>query len=372
MSSDPGSLTILLLVIFCFAIPDFIYLYWRLGNGPVDAFLLSIPFLLLASFPMKKIHRLQRHFIYLSLGVITYLTIMSIARDLIWLLSGELFPAYYVVASTFFFMAGGFLHAYFGPHIKHVRLPVESLHADLENFKIVQISDLHVGPTIRKKYVQKVVDKINALNPDIVALTGDIGDGPVKVYREDVEPFKKLRPKYGSFFVTGNHEYYWNGNEWLNAINNVGIIVLMNRGKIVNVNNAKVLMGGIPDPVSKILPEIEMIAEAGKEADFKILLSHRPGIARTAQSFGFDLQLSGHTHGGQFFPWTLVVKFVHEFNRGLARLGKMWIYVNMGTGSWGPFLRVGSTTEITLIELIRAEENTKPFLSFKEARLRPL
>lgn len=173
----------------------------------------------------------------------------------------------------------------------------------------------------------------------------------MKTYREDIHPLSQLRARLGSFYVTGNHEYYWGGNEWLNVMNNLGMVVLMNRGKIIQHKNARILMGGIPDPVSKILPDLESIIKVGIESDFKILLSHRPGIARSAEPLGFDLQLSGHTHGGQFFPWTLVVKFVHEFHRGLSRLGKMWVYVNMGTGSWGPFLRVGSTTEITLLEL---------------------
>lgn len=322
----------------------------------MDAAFLSLPFLLLATFPLKKIHRFHRQGIYLSLGVITYLTLTTLIRDVVWIATDQLIDARWVVIATFVLMVYGFMHAYFGPHVKHVRLPIKNLHPDLENFKIVQLSDLHVGPTIRKKYVLKVLRKVNALTADMIALTGDIGDGPVKIYRDDIEPLSKLRAKYGSYFVTGNHEYYWNGNEWLNVMNNLGVIVLMNRGKVVNVNGARILIGGIPDPVSKILPEIAMIADTGKDADFKILLSHRPGVARVAQAAGFNLQLSGHTHGGQFFPWTLIVKFVHEFHRGLARVGDMWIYVNMGTGSWGPFLRVGSTTEITLLELIGSQD----------------
>jgi predicted MPP superfamily phosphohydrolase len=348
-------LSILFLVIFAFSLPDFSYLYWRLAGGPLEGLVLSTPFLLLATFPLKKLHRWQRKFIYLSLGVITYLTLMTMLRDLYALISAILVPAYWVYVSTLGFMVGGSLHAYFGPHIKHVRIPVRGLHPDLVGLKIAQISDLHVGPTIRKKYVNKVMEKTNALRPDLITLTGDIADGPVKTYREDIHPLSQLKAPLGSFYVTGNHEYYWGGNEWLNVMNNLGMVVLMNRGKILLHKNARILIGGIPDPVSRILPELENIVDVGRESDFKILLSHRPGIARKAGPLGFDLQLSGHTHGGQFFPWTLVVKFVHEFNRGLSRLGTMWIYVNMGTGSWGPFLRVGSTTEITLLELENEE-----------------
>lgn len=344
-------MTILLLVILAFAVPNFSYLYWRLAQSPLDIFILALPFLLLASFPLKKIHRWQRNLIYLSLGIITYMTLMTVMRDLAYLFTGILVHRNWAYLGTILCILAGTLHAWFGPHIRNVKLPIMNLHPDLVGFKIAQISDLHVGPTIRKKYVLKVVQKTNAQNPDVIALTGDIGDGPVKIYREDIQPLSGLKSRYGSFYVTGNHEYYWNGNDWLNVMNNLGIIVLINRGKIINVNGAKVLMGGVPDPVSKLHAEIEMIADAGKDSDFKILLSHRPGVARMAQKNGFHLQLSGHTHGGQFFPWTLIVKFVHEFSRGLSKLGEMWIYVNMGTGSWGPFLRLGSTTEITLLEL---------------------
>jgi uncharacterized protein len=344
-------------VILAFAIPNFSYLFWRLSEGPLDFIVLALPFLLLASFPLKKIHRWQRQLIYFSLGLITYLTLMTIVRDLTYLLSGHLLAKNWVYVLTFTCMTLGTIHAWFGPHIRHVSIPIQNLHPDLVGLKIAQISDLHVGPTIRKKYVQKVVERTNAQAPDIIALTGDIADGPVKIYREDIQPLSRLKSSYGSFFVTGNHEYYWNGNEWLNVMNNLGLIVLMNRGKVISIKGARVLIGGVPDPVSKLNPEVEIIAETGKESDFKVLLSHRPGIARVAMNHGFHLQLSGHTHGGQFFPWTIVVKFVHEFHRGLSKLGDMWVYVNVGTGSWGPFLRIGSTTEITLLELEDAGGN---------------
>ena len=344
-------LTILLLIIFAFAVPDFSYLYWRLASGPWDALYLSLPFLLLASFPFKNIHRYQRKLIYLSLGVITYLTLMTLIRDVFMLITHKTLSPLWVYAGTMLFILGGTLHAWLGPHVKRVQISVKDLHSDLENFTIAQISDLHIGPTIRKKYVQKVVEKTNALNASIIALTGDIGDGPVKQYQNDIQPLSKLHAQFGTFYVTGNHEYYWNGMDWINVMNDVGMNTLINRAMTVKVKEARVLVAGIPDPVSRVTGDIAVMGQ--NTADFKVLLSHRPGIAKVAEASGFDLQLSGHTHGGQFFPWTIVVKFVHEFSRGLGRLNKMWVYVNVGTGSWGPFLRVGSTTEITLLELVK-------------------
>jgi predicted MPP superfamily phosphohydrolase len=201
--------------------------------------------------------------------------------------------------------------------------------------------------------VENVVKKINQFTPDVIVLTGDIGDGNARQYREDTTPLKGLRSKSGTFFVPGNHEYYWNVNEWLTVMNNMGIINLVNRGKVVNYKSRKILIAGIPDPVSGLSPALGAVQEAepSDNADFKILLSHRPGIAHEASRFGFHLQLSGHTHGGQFFPWTIVVKFVHKFSLGLHRVGDMWLYISAGTGSWGPLLRVGTTPEITLLTL---------------------
>jgi len=116
------------------------------------------------------------------------------------------------------------------------------------------------------------------------------------------------------------------------------------------------LVAGIPDPVSRITPDLIGVqdSEPGEKADIKILLSHRPGIAKEASLNGFDIQLSGHTHGGQFFPWTIVVKFVHRMSQGLHKVNGMWLYINPGTGSWGPLLRLGTTPEITLLTLSKS------------------
>lgn len=293
------------------------------------------------------------------MGLLTYLVVFTVLRDFVWLVSDISIPISYILSFTLIINIFGFYQAWSGPKIKRVSIPVAES-SGLQNFTIAQISDLHIGPTIRKNYVENVVRKINEAKVDVVVLTGDIGDGHARTYRDDVTPLRSLRSRCGTFFVPGNHEYYWNVNEWLTVMNNLGIINLVNRGKVVSVNSKKILIAGIPDPVSGLPPELGQVqdSESTENADYKILLSHRPGIAKEASRFGFDLQLSGHTHGGQFFPWTIVVKFVHKLSLGLHRVGNMWLYISAGTGSWGPLLRIGTTPEITLLSLV--SENNQP------------
>ncbi len=338
-------------VLLFFSLPTYFYLYWRLVESPLEAVILALPLLLILSFPYKKFHELQLHLIFTSLGILTYLVFASLLKDFISLTSDFTLSRIWVILFSLLVFIAGSLYAMWGPKIKKILITVPNLHPSLDGFKIAQISDLHIGPTISASYVEKVVRKTNALNAQMIALTGDIGDGPVKTYRSAIQPLLNLKSELGTFYVPGNHEYYWNVNEWLGVMNNVGMINLVNRGKTILKNGARVYVGGIPDQIATIKADLNLVYEAGADCDYKILLSHRPGVAEEASKTGFDLQLSGHTHGGQFFPWTLVVRMVHRYFRGLSQVGNMRIYVSPGTGSWGPFLRVGTTAEITLIEL---------------------
>jgi predicted MPP superfamily phosphohydrolase len=342
-------------------LPFYVYLSWRLSTHWSHWLVIASIFLVILSFPFKKYFRYQLHLIYAGMATLSFLLLFTILRDLVWMVSGKLYSVNYVLALTVASLILGFLNASRGPQIKKVIVKVDNLPSDLEGFKIAQISDLHVGATIRKPYVEKVVKKVNELKADMVALTGDIGDGVVKHYRADIAPMSKIKSTYGTFFTPGNHEYYWNVNEWLSVMNNLGIINLVNRGKVIQHRNSSVLVGGIPDPVGGIAPDLLGIQDSasGEKASFRILLSHRPGIAKEAHKNGYDLLLSGHTHGGQFFPWTLVVKMVHRYSQGLHKLGDMWIYVNQGTGSWGPLIRLGTTPEITLLMLTQSKSEQK-------------
>jgi predicted MPP superfamily phosphohydrolase len=343
-------------VFFCiFIFPLFYYLGWSLGSvyGWV---LLSIVFALVLSFPFVRHGPSLVQVTFLSMGLLSYLIVFCLLKDLLSLFGIHL-PVEVTYALAFLSVVFGTLVAWRGPKVVCLKLAVNDLAPELEGFKIVQISDLHVGPTIGKKYVEKVVATCNDLKPDLLAMTGDIGDGPVDRYREAIAPIGKLRAQYGVFYVPGNHEYYWNANEWMNVMNNLKAIVLLNRAKKIQVKGKDVLVGGVADPAGVPGPDPKLVFQAAEKSVFKILLSHRPGLALEAAAIGFDLQLSGHTHGGQFFPWTVLVRFFHKHFLGHYRIGKMWLNVNSGTGSWGPFLRLGTTSEITLIELIASHKS---------------
>jgi predicted MPP superfamily phosphohydrolase len=177
----------------------------------------------------------------------------------------------------------------------------------------------------------------------------------VEQLREEIGSLQELNKLAPVFYVPGNHEVYSNFHGWMEAFRSLGMRVLLNEGEKVRVRDAIMFVAGITDPACAMVdlkPDLAKAGLGGGGADFRILLSHRPDPAEESSKAGFDLQLSGHTHGGQFFPWTLVVSAVHRYSLGLYRLGNMRIYVSPGTGSWGPRLRLGTRAEVTLFELL--------------------
>ena len=238
------------------------------------------------------------------------------------------------------------------PRVVRVSVPIADLPADLAGLKIVQLSDLHVGSTIRRSFVDRVVDRTNDLAPDLVAVTGDVADGFVPELRDHVAPLGRLRAPLGTFFVTGNHEYYWDPRGWMRELERLGIDVLSNEHRLIERGRGRLLLAGVTDLSAASNPHA---AVAGApDSDVRILLAHQPRSAFAAQEAGFDLQLSGHTHGGQYFPFNVLVRLFQPFVAGLHRLEAMWLYVSRGTGYWGPPLRFGAPSEITLIELTAA------------------
>jgi predicted MPP superfamily phosphohydrolase len=228
------------------------------------------------------------------------------------------------------------------------------LHADLVGLRIAQISDLHVGRSIRRRYVERTVEHAAALAPDIVAFTGDMVDGPVERLRADVEPLAALARNGAVFFVLGNHDCYSGAQAWIAHFRRLGARVLLNEHTLWRKGAATLLIGGVVDPAyHEARPHIAL--DTAPPADFRLLLAHNPKLAPLGARAGFDLQLSGHTHAGQFFPWTLAVRLVHAPHvAGLSREGRMWVYVSAGTGTWGPPIRFGTRPEITLITLTAA------------------
>ena len=245
------------------------------------------------------------------------------------------------------------------PGIVRVSVPVKNLPKDLEGFRIVQITDLHVGQTIKRKYVAGVVRLANELNPDVVALTGDLAGGQPGSLRQDVACLSELQAKSGKFFVTGNHEYYHGVNGWLKEIHSLGFLVLMNAYQVIERGTARLLMAGVPDPRAhsfdpKHSPDLRKTLNDAPECHTRILLAHRPRTIFESSQHGFDLQLSGHTHGGQIFPFSYVVRLREPYISGLHRYHNIWIYVSRGTGFWGPPMRVGAPAEVTEINLVKA------------------
>jgi uncharacterized protein len=238
------------------------------------------------------------------------------------------------------------------PRVVRVTVPIRDLPSGLAGLRIVQLSDLHVGPTIRRRFVEAVVDVANGLAPDLVAVTGDVADGLVPELRDHVAPLARLRAPLGTFFVTGNHEYYWDPRGWIRELERLGVSVLSNEHRLLVRGNGRLLLAGVTDLSAG--PDPQAAIAGAPASDVRVLLAHQPRSAYAARDAGFDLQLSGHTHGGQFFPFNLLVRLFQPFVAGLHRLEEMWLYVSRGTGYWGPPLRLGAPSEITLIELAAA------------------
>jgi hypothetical protein len=254
----------------------------------------------------------------------------------------------------------GFINARRRAVVRHVDVPITGLPAALNGFSIVQISDVHVGTTIKNGYVSRIVDAVNALDADMIAVTGDLVDGSVQRLSSHTAPLGRLSARHGVFFVTGNHEYYSGANAWIAEIRRLGLSVLLNEHVVLEHGGEAVVVAGVTDYSAHRFDPTQRsdakaaISGAPARAGVKVLLAHQPRSAFDAAKAGFDLQLSGHTHGGQFFPWNLLVKLIEPFAAGLHRLDKLWVYVSRGTGYWGPPKRFGAPSEITRLRLVLA------------------
>jgi predicted MPP superfamily phosphohydrolase len=325
---------------------------------------------------------------YLAVGFLSFIFSYLVIRDLIWmLLSGFKMiqarlskpapPAaesrqienpsrrgfivnamnYGVVAAAALSTGYGFAEAKQIPGVKRVPIKIDHLPPDMDGFRIVQITDLHVNPTFRRDAVQDIVAVVNTLDADIVALTGDLVDGSVAQLGFDVAPLKQLKSAFGNFFVTGNHEYYSGVVEWIEEVKRLGFSVLLNEHLVITRGQAKMVLAGVTDyRGGNFLPDHrsdpQRAINGAPPAAVKILLAHQPKNIFKAAKAGYDLQISGHTHGGQFFPWNLLVGFSQPYVSGLHKHENTQIYVSRGTGYWGPPLRLGSPSEITLIKLV--------------------
>lgn len=224
-----------------------------------------------------------------------------------------------------------------------------------KSYTLVQLSDVHIGPTLGKEFLQGVVATANAQDADVIVITGDLVDGTVAQLGELVRPLRELRAKHGVFFVTGNHEYYSGADEWLAFLTAMGIRVLRNERVAIDGDDGFDL-AGVDDTSSKRFGnghgQDVAKAMAGRDPSRAVvLLAHQPKAMPDAIAHKVDLQLSGHTHGGQIWPWGYAVRLDQPHVKGLSRDGDTQIYVSRGTGFWGPPMRVGAPAEVTRIEI---------------------
>jgi predicted MPP superfamily phosphohydrolase len=308
-----------------------------------------------------------------ALGFFSSLLVLTFARDVVLLVvhlidwargapigspafaaqSALAVPALAVLSS-----AVGFYNARRRAPVVTVDVPIENLPAALNGFTIVQISDIHVGPTIKRHYVERIVAAVNGLEPDLIAVTGDVVDGAVPHLADHTRPLGALSARHGAFLVTGNHEYYSGADKWVAEFRRLGLTVLMNQHVVLNHDGARAVVAGVTDynagsfdPAHKSDPAAALHG-APPDASVRVLLAHQPRSAPAAAAAGYTLQLSGHTHGGQFFPWNFFVKLQQPFVSGLARLDGLWVYTSRGTGYWGPPKRLGAPSEITRLRLV--------------------
>lgn len=312
---------------------------------------------------------------FLAMGVFSFLFVLSLLRELLLLLAQvldwlhpDLIPlstlaqvsALAVLALSAGLVLIGYRNARKLARVVQVDVPIAGLPEALHGFAIAQISDIHVGPTIKHDYLHKIVQAVNALNADLVAVTGDVVDGSVAALRAHVAPLAQLRARHGVYAVTGNHEYYSGAHDWIAHWRELGLSVLLNEHAVLEHEGERLLVAGVTDYSAHVFHREHRSdphqALAGAPADIamKLLLAHQPRSAERAAEAGFHLQLSGHTHGGQFLPWNFFVPLQQPFIAGLKRWQSLWVYTSRGTGYWGPPLRLGAPAEITHLRLVRA------------------
>lgn len=340
----------------------YLYALKSLGAGIVTGLILFLPFLMIWLLPVlywgkgEKPDSKSAHVIhylgYLSMAWISFLFFYLLSADFLQIFTPIPFKGSVVLSLTFVSLIAGHLIAKHGPNLKEEKLLIPGLPPALEGFRIAQITDLHVGLTIGKDYVQGVVEKTLSANCDLIVLTGDIADGDIRKYGADAQPLKLLGDTGKAWLVPGNHDYYANWPEWKKHFKALGLKVLENEF----VLHEHFLLGGVTDPAAKLYGENygpnPQKATDPRSKLFKILLAHNPKLAEASARAGFDLMLSGHTHAGQFFPWTLVVKMIHRPHYGgYSQEGKMKVYVGPGTGTWGPPVRLGTKPEIGILTL---------------------
>ncbi|MEU0402565.1 metallophosphoesterase [Streptomyces sp. NPDC006197] len=238
-----------------------------------------------------------------------------------------------------------------GPRVKRVTVPLAKIPRAAHGYRIAVVSDIHLGPILGRAHTQRIVDSINAAQPDLIAVVGDLVDGTVENLGPAAEPLARLRARHGSFFVTGNHEYFSGADAWVDHVRELGLRPLRNARVEIP---AGFDLAGVDDVAGENEGQGPDFARALGDRDrarAAVLLAHQPIVVHDAVRHGVDLQLSGHTHGGQLWPGNYLAELANPTVAGLERYGDTQLYVSRGAGAWGPPVRVGAPSDITIVEL---------------------
>lgn len=257
-------------------------------------------------------------------------------------------------AAAFGLSGYGVVRAYRPPVVRRLQVPLSRLDPRADGLRVAVLGDLHIGPLYGGRQVERVVELINQLDADLITVVGDLVSSEVGAVRRSALPLRRLRSRYGTYFVTGNHEYYTGHEEWIEAADELGMRVLRNeRVEIVHRGGA-IDLAGVNDREGSRYDDPPDYAAALADRDPSrpvVLLAHQPVQVHQAAAYGVDLQLSGHTHGGQVVPFNLLVRLDQPVVAGLAEIDGTRLYVTRGAGFWGPPMRVGAEPELTLLEL---------------------
>ncbi|MFE0649000.1 metallophosphoesterase [Streptomyces sp. NPDC059534] len=238
-----------------------------------------------------------------------------------------------------------------GPRVKRVTVPLAKVPRAAHGYRIAVVSDIHLGPILGRAHTQRIVDTINSAQPDLIAVVGDLVDGTVENLGPAAEPLARLRARHGSFFVTGNHEYFSGADAWVDHVRELGLRPLRNERVEIA---AGFDLAGVDDVAGESEGQGPDFARALGDRDrarAAVLLAHQPIVVHDAVRHGVDLQLSGHTHGGQLWPGNHLAELANPTVAGLERYGDTQLYVSRGAGAWGPPVRVGAPSDITIVEL---------------------